>query len=82
MSLSDFEDDIGTKNSGCLINTGNDDSDTNITNIIIWSMILNSKAKILQVWSKQTYFRNMFNYFYNRKNTVSGLLSLFYRLSM
>ena len=69
-------DGLGSKNSGCLINFGNDDDGDPIYKLITWNMVLKGGITGIQVWSERNEFRNLATAFNNRKKTNIGLISL------
>ena len=69
-------DGLGTKNSGCLINFGDDDDGDPIYKLVTWNMVLKGGISGIQVWSERTEFRNLATAFNNRKKTNIGLVSL------
>ena len=72
----DLIDGLGSKNSGCLINFGNDDDGDLIHKLITWNMVLMGGITGIQVWSDRKEFRNLSTAFNNRKKTNIGLVSL------
>jgi len=76
ISQFDLMDGLGTKNSGCLINLGNDNDGDPIYKLITWNMVLKGGITGIQVWSERKDFRNLATAFNNRKKTNIGLISL------
>ena len=56
MSYFDLMDDLGSKNSGCLIHFGDEDDCDPICKLITWNMVLKGGINAIQAWSQKHNF--------------------------
>ena len=65
--LVKLKDNLGTNNSGGIIESCEDTAGDMVTKLITWNMRLSRKSNGLQVWMKQTQFHVFSNAFLNQK---------------
>ena len=67
ISHFDLMDGLGSKNSGYLINFGDDDNGDPIFKLIAWNMVLKGGITCMQSCSERNEFSNLATAFNNRK---------------